>query len=57
MNLLLTHTDPDGVTPIILLNLIGEEFEYKKLEPTKISDYVLDMLDINYFDKYENVTN
>ena len=40
MNLLLTHTDPDGVTPIILLNLIGEKFEYKKLEPTTISNFV-----------------
>ena len=55
MNLLLTHTDPDGVTPIILLNLIGEEFEYKKLEPTTISVFVLEMLETDYFDKYKNI--
>ena len=29
MKLLLSHiADPDGITPIILLNLINEEFEY-----------------------------
>lgn len=55
MNLLLTHTDPDGVTPIILLNLIGEEFEYVKLEPTTISDFINEKLDTDYFDKYKNI--
>lgn len=55
MNLLLTHTDPDGVTPIILLNLIGEEFEYIKLEPTTISNFVSEKLDTDYFNKYKNI--
>lgn len=55
MNLLLTHTDPDGVTPIILLNLIGEEFEYIKLEPTTISNFISEKLDTDYFDKYKNI--
>jgi len=55
MNLLLTHTDPDGVTPIILLNLIDNKFEYKKLEPTTISNFVFEMLDTDYFDKYDNI--
>lgn len=55
MNLLLTHTDPDGTTPIILLNLIGEEFEYLKFEPTGISNFVNEKLETNYFDQYNNI--
>ena len=30
--LLITHTDLDGVSPIILLNLTNEDFEYKSIE-------------------------
>ncbi len=30
--LLITHTDLDGVSPIILLNLTNENFEYKSIE-------------------------
>ena len=45
MNLLLTHTDPDGITPVILLKLINNEFEYKTFEPTEISKFVLDNID------------
>ena len=31
-NLLITHTDLDGISPIILLNLSKEKFEYKSIE-------------------------
>ena len=30
--LLITHTDLDGISPIILLNLTGIKFEYKSIE-------------------------
>lgn len=30
--LLITHTDLDGISPIILLNLINEKFDYKSIE-------------------------
>lgn len=55
MNLLLTHTDPDGITPVILLNLLKEEFEYKTFEPTEISNFILEKIDTNYFDNYKNI--
>ena len=60
MNLLLTHTDPDGITPVILLNLINEEFKYLTFEPTEISKFIIEKLnttlskdsDITKFDKF-----
>lgn len=55
MNLLLTHTDTDGITPVILLNLIDNEFEYLTFEPSEISDFILEKIDSNYFDNYENI--
>jgi oligoribonuclease NrnB/cAMP/cGMP phosphodiesterase (DHH superfamily) len=55
MNLLLTHTDPDGITPVILLNLINEEFEYLTFEPTEISKFIIEKLNTNYFDDYKNI--
>lgn len=55
MNLLLTHTDPDGITPVILLNLINEEFDYLTFEPTKISEFILEKIDTDYFNNYKNI--
>lgn len=34
--LLITHTDLDGVSPIILLNLVKENFDFKSIEITDI---------------------
>lgn len=37
-DLLITHTDLDGISPIILLNLIGRNFEYKNIEIHEVTD-------------------
>ena len=37
-NLLITHTDLDGVSPIILMNLTGQPFEYKNIEIHEVQD-------------------
>lgn len=36
--LLITHTDLDGISPIILLNLINTELEYKNIEISEVID-------------------
>lgn len=56
MKLLLTHiADPDGITPIILMNLINQEFEYKLFEATELSSFIIENLNNNYFDKYDEI--
>lgn len=56
MKLLLSHiADPDGITPIILLNLLNEKFEYKLFEVNDLSKYVEESIDNNEFDKYERI--
>lgn len=55
MKLLLTHVDPDGITPIILMNLINQEFEYKLFEATELSSFIIENLNNNYFDKYDEI--
>lgn len=37
-DLLITHTDLDGISPIILLNLTGKKFEYKTIEIQEVTD-------------------
>jgi oligoribonuclease NrnB/cAMP/cGMP phosphodiesterase (DHH superfamily) len=56
MKLLLSHiADPDGITPIILLNLLNENFEYKLFEANNLSEFILENLDSDYFDKYDQI--
>ena len=56
MILLLSHiADPDGITPIILLNLLKEKFEYKLFEVNDLSKFILDNIDTDYFDSFENI--
>lgn len=56
MKLLLTHiADPDGITPIILLKLLNVVFEYELFEATKLSEFILEKIDTNYFEKYEDI--
>lgn len=56
MKLLLSHiADPDGITPIILLNLLDLEFEYELFEANKLSDFILEKINTDYFDKYEDI--
>ena len=50
MKLLLSHiADPDGITPIILLNLLKEEFEYKLFEANNISRFIIEKIDEDTF--------
>lgn len=37
-DLLITHTDLDGISPIILMNLTGRIFEYKTIEISEIEE-------------------
>lgn len=54
MKLLLSHiADLDGVTPVILLNLLQENFEYQLLDNNDLSKYILDRIDTDYFEKYD----
>ena len=56
MKLLLSHiADLDGITPIILLNLVNENFDYELFEVGKLSEFILDKIDSDYFDKYEEI--
>lgn len=56
MKLLLTHiADLDGITPIILLNLVNEDFEYKLFEVNELSEFIESNLNNNYFEKYDQI--
>ena len=56
MKLLLSHiADLDGVTPVILMNLLEEQFEYELFEVGNLSNFILNELDGNYFDKYDQI--
>ena len=45
--LLITHTDLDGVSPIILLNLTGIDFEYKNIEISEVNDTFNEIFESN----------
>ena len=56
MKLLLSHiADLDGVTPVILLNLLEEQFEYELFEVNELSNFIEERIDEDYFDKYETI--
>ena len=56
MILLLSHiADLDGVTPVILTNLINVDFDYKLFDIGDINEYLIDMIDNNNLDKYESI--
>lgn len=56
MKLLLSHiADLDGVTPVILMNLLNEEFDYELFEIGELSTFIEERLENNYFDKYDNI--
>ena len=38
--LLITHTDLDGISPILLLKLTGEKFDFKCMEPSEVEGEV-----------------
>lgn len=56
MKLLLSHiADLDGVTPVILLNLLKEDFDYELFDNSDLSSFILDKIKTNYFDKYDTI--
>ena len=56
MKLLLSHiADLDGITPVILLNLLDEKFEYVLFEVNELSSFILEKINTDYFDKYDTI--
>ena len=56
MILLLSHiADLDGITPVILTNLINIDFDYKLFDIGDINAYLTDMIDNNNLDKYDEI--
>lgn len=44
-DLLITHTDLDGISPIILMNLTKEEFEFKSIDINEVEDTINELLE------------
>lgn len=53
-DLLITHTDMDGISPIILMNLTNHPFEYKSIEIANIGEVLDELLKTN-LKEYEHV--
>ena len=53
-DLLITHTDLDGISPIILMNLTGREFDYKNIEIAEVTD-TFNELFASDLSVYENI--
>ena len=51
--LLITHTDLDGVSPIILLELAGVKFDYKTVEISDIMDTWNELIENDELKNYE----
>lgn len=43
--LLITHTDLDGISPIILMNLTKEDFEFKSIDNNETEDTINELLE------------
>jgi oligoribonuclease NrnB/cAMP/cGMP phosphodiesterase (DHH superfamily) len=52
--LLITHTDLDGISPIILLNLTGIKFEYKTVEIADLETVWNELVEAG-FEKYDQI--
>ena len=56
MKLLLSHVaDLDGVTPVILSNLVGLDFEYKLFDLDELNEFINTNIVNSYFDKYDEI--
>ena len=56
MKLLLSHVaDLDGITPIILLNLLNIDFEYELFDVHKLDKFIVDRIDTDYFSKFDEI--
>lgn len=53
---LISHiADADGITPVVLTDLVFDEYDYHLLEPSEVDDYMLECFDNNLFDNYDYV--
>lgn len=53
---LISHiADADGITPIILTDLVFDDYEYHLLEPSEVDEYMLECFNNNKFDKYDYI--
>ena len=56
MKLLLSHVaDLDGITPIILLNLLNIDFEYELFDVNKLDKFIVDRIDTDYFSRFDEI--
>ena len=53
--LLITHTDLDGISPIILLNLTGIKFEYKSVEISDLQKVWDELVENDELKKYDQI--
>lgn len=53
-DLLITHTDLDGISPIVLLNLTEKKFEYKSIEINEVEETFNELFEKN-LSLYENI--
>lgn len=53
-DLLITHTDLDGISPIILLNLAGRTFDYKSIEISEVEETFNELFQTD-LSIYENI--
>ena len=53
---LISHiADADGITPIILTDLVFNNYEYHLLEPSEVDGYMLECFNNNLFDNYDYI--
>lgn len=53
---LISHiADADGITPIILTDLVFDDYDYHLLEPSEVDAYMLECFDNNLFDNYDYI--
>jgi len=53
---LISHiADVDGVTPVVLTDLVFDEYDYHLLESSEVDDYMIECFENNKFDEYDKV--
>lgn len=53
-DLLITHTDLDGISPIILMNLTHEDYEYKSIDINEVEETLKELLETD-LSIYKNI--
>lgn len=54
-DLLITHVDLDGISPVILLKLTGREFDYKTIEINEVDETFNELFELDLKNIYENI--